>query len=71
MFPEKLLSLEEEVEMILSESGNRRMEMEEADSIIQSLSNQQNICNRKSNLERQNLKMSLICLVLVDSALQS
>ena len=55
-FQEKLSSLDEEVEMIDSEIPSRRMEMEAADSSLQSLSNQQSICSRKSTVERQNLQ---------------
>ena len=56
MFQRKVSSLEEEVELKSSESCNKRKEIEVTDNIIQSLSNQQNICNRKSDSERQKLQ---------------
>ena len=56
LFQRKVSSLEEEVELKSSESCNKRKEIEVTDNIIQSLSNQQNICNRKSDSERQKLQ---------------
>ena len=47
-FQQKLLSLEEEVEMKCSESNNRRNEIDSIDKNIQTLSNHGNLCNRKS-----------------------
>ena len=48
LFQQKLLSLEEEVEMKCSESNNRRNEIDLIDKNIQTLSNQVNLFNKKS-----------------------
>ena len=68
-FQQKLLSLEEEVEMKCSESNNRRNEIDSIDKNIQTLSNHGNLCNRKSEIEVENVKKH--CIQLEDNAMKA
>ena len=68
-FQQKLLSLEEEVEMKCSESNNRRNEIDSIDKNIQTLSNHGNLCNRKSEIEVENVKKH--CIQLEDNAMRA